>query len=229
MIDPRQGYLTSWNNVPSAGWTNGDGEARERLTGPYHRNAYLERLVARVRRRPSYEASRSVDRSSGAVAQQRPLAGRALRAARRVARGAARATLDAVIRWDGNYARTDAAGTVDPGVAIWEELKSQAKDLALRPLGGAAATRSPARPGTRTRSTSRTGRRTRCVASDLVPCARPRRARRPPSRRRFATADIARWREPRRKYDVAVQGAAAEPILPFFDRGTFQESIALGP
>ena len=28
-------------------------------------------------------------------------------------------------RWDGDYAETDAAGTVDPGVAIWEEFKDR--------------------------------------------------------------------------------------------------------
>ena len=33
-INPRQGYLFQWNNVPSLGWTSGDAEARERLAGP---------------------------------------------------------------------------------------------------------------------------------------------------------------------------------------------------
>ncbi len=48
VINPRQGYLFNWNNVPSAGWTSGDSEATERLAGPYHRSVFLSRLVARV-------------------------------------------------------------------------------------------------------------------------------------------------------------------------------------
>ena len=229
VIDPPRGWVMSWNNPPSVGWTNGDSEARERLAGPFHRAAFLERLVAAVRRRPSYEASRRIDRTSGAVAQQRPLAGRRLRTARRVARGAARATLDAVIRWDGNYAHTDAAGTVDPGVAIWEELKTQAKRLALAPLGGAAADLLSGEPGrshafditnAEAYALRRLGARSLATAAgraaDVLAA-------------RFGTADVTRWREPRRMYDVQLQGAAAKPALPFFDRGTFQESIALGP
>jgi hypothetical protein len=47
--------------------------------------------------------------------------------------------------------------------------------------------------------------------------------------KRFHTTVIARWREPRRMYDVSAQGAAATPELPFFDRGTWQQSVALGP
>ncbi len=47
--------------------------------------------------------------------------------------------------------------------------------------------------------------------------------------RRFGTSDPARWREPRRMYDVTAQGAADTPELPFFDRGTWQQSLELGP
>jgi len=30
-------------------------------------------------------------------------------------------------------------------------------------------------------------------------------------------------------YNVTAQGAAAKPDLPFFDRGTWQQSVAVGP
>ena len=30
-------------------------------------------------------------------------------------------------------------------------------------------------------------------------------------------------------YEVTAQGAAAPPELPFFDRGTWQQSLAVGP
>ena len=37
VINPKQGFLFNWNNVPSEGWTAGDAEARERLSGRFHR------------------------------------------------------------------------------------------------------------------------------------------------------------------------------------------------
>jgi penicillin G amidase len=46
---------------------------------------------------------------------------------------------------------------------------------------------------------------------------------------RFGNAAVASWREPRRMYQVTAQGAATPPELPFFDRGTWQQSIAVGP
>jgi hypothetical protein len=46
---------------------------------------------------------------------------------------------------------------------------------------------------------------------------------------RFMTADPAGWREPRRMYEVSAQGAASAPDLPFFDRGTWNQTVALGP
>ena len=45
---------------------------------------------------------------------------------------------------------------------------------------------------------------------------------------RFGTSDPAAWREPRRMYEVTAQGAASAPDLPFFDRGTWNQSVELG-
>ena len=53
VINPRQGYLFQWNNVPSMGWTSGDAEARERLAGPYHRSRLIKLLVKRAVKKPS--------------------------------------------------------------------------------------------------------------------------------------------------------------------------------
>lgn len=38
VIDPRQGWLTNWNNIPSQGWTTGNDPASERLGGPWYRS-----------------------------------------------------------------------------------------------------------------------------------------------------------------------------------------------
>ena len=46
---------------------------------------------------------------------------------------------------------------------------------------------------------------------------------------RFGSADPASWRDPRKLYDVRVQGIAAAPRLEFFDRGTFSQAVELGP
>jgi hypothetical protein len=47
--------------------------------------------------------------------------------------------------------------------------------------------------------------------------------------KRFGTNAIDAWREPRRMYVVTSQGAAEPPKLPFFDRGTWEQSVAVGP
>jgi penicillin amidase len=228
VINPRQGYLFNWNNMPSVGWTNGDGESRERMAGALHRSGWLRRLVRKVKRRPSYGRSRAIDRSNGTVAQQRPLFGPKLRRARRGSRGSARAVLGALIAWDGHYDRADGNGRVEPGVAIWEQFKAEAKKLALGRFKGAAdfldtepglshqfdisngeayALRTLTRRGLRLAAANAAGTLTK----------------------RFGTSAIAGWREPRRMYEVTAQGAAEPPPLPFFDRGTWQESVAIGP
>ena len=47
VIDPPQGYLGNWNNLPSVGWTNGDAPAQETNEGDLHRGAFLQRRCAR--------------------------------------------------------------------------------------------------------------------------------------------------------------------------------------
>ena len=46
---------------------------------------------------------------------------------------------------------------------------------------------------------------------------------------RFGSPDPAAWRQPRPMYDVEVTGLAPKPALRFYDRGTWQQSVALGP
>ena len=47
--------------------------------------------------------------------------------------------------------------------------------------------------------------------------------------KRFGTGDPARWREPRRMYEVGAVGATAPEPLPFFDRGTYEQFVEVGP
>ena len=46
----------------------------------------------------------------------------------------------------------------------------------------------------------------------------------------FGSPDPAKWRAARKLYKPTAQGAASFPEpFPFFDRGTFQQVIELGP
>ncbi len=233
VINPRQGYVMQWNNVPSLGWTAGDGPARERLAGPFHRAGFLRRLVARVTRKPTYAKSRAIDRRSGSTAQQRPLFERQLRRALKGSRGKSRVLLRTLLEWDGSYTRTDPQGRVDPGVAAWEEFKDQAESIALFNL----RKRRPG-PGTRDLAGNPGTSHEFDISNGEALALRTlgRRALRLAAERtheklaaRFRTPDPDTWREPRRMYEVSAQGAADTPELPFFDRGTWQQSVGLGP
>jgi penicillin G amidase len=227
-INPTRRYLFNWNNMPSRGWTNGDGESRERLAGPYHRSGWLARLVGRTARRPTYVRSRNIDFPLSTIAQQRPLFSARLRAARRNARGRVRDVLSELIRWDGSYHRSGSDGRVDPGVAIWEAFKSEAEKIAIGRLGRGGALLSGSIGtshgydvvnGEAYAMRTLTARRLRAAARAVDEALS----------RRFGTSDISAWRDPRKMYELMAMGAGQHPDIPFFDRGTWLQSVALGP
>ena len=227
VINPKRGWLTNWNNPPSAGWTNGDGSARERLAGPLHRVRILERLVAKVARKPSYERSTAIVRTSGTTAQQFPFVKPRLRKISKITEGKAAKTLAALLAWNGNYTATDAAGTVDPGVAIWEEFKDRLEAKLIGRFGEAGEVLA-GEPGSSHEFDITNGESLalRTVALGNWPGALRTTAN--ALAERFGAANPAAWREPRRMYEVGAQGAASSPDLPFMDRGTFEQSVALG-
>jgi hypothetical protein len=228
VINPKQGWLSNWNNIPSQGWTTGDGEATERITGPYHRDAFLARLVSRLHRKPSFEAARATVHREGTTSQGRPLARLSLKGALLDATGNAKTVLQTILAWDGDYNRTDDAGTVNPGVATWEAFKSAASDLAIAPLGpgaklfGVKTSTSHVFDTQNTtsyalRTLSRSGYRKAAATAFNALVAK------------FGTDDPSKWREPRRMYKHTIQGAGSPPPLPFFDRGTWEQIIEVGP
>ena len=228
VINPKQGYLVNWNNIPSQGWTTGDGEATERVTGRYHRVGWLDRQVRKLRRNPTFAGAERAVRRAGTFAQQRQLATKVLRRADKGATGPSRRVLDTLLSWSGDYDTTDEKGTVDPGVATWEVFKEQAALRAVAPLGAGAKLFSD-RPGTShafdmtdkesyaLRTLSRRALQRvaatsyRILASD------------------FKAGDPSRWRSPRAMYNVSAQGAGKKPKLPFYDRGTYEQIIELSP
>jgi hypothetical protein len=117
---------------------------------------------------------------------------------------------------------------VHPGVATWVEFKKQAEAYALGRFGagrrnlsgsnssshefdiqnGAAYALQRLKPAALVRAAD--------VAGEVLA-------------KRFGTTNPARWREKRLMYEWEAQGAASPPDLPFFDRGTWEQSVALGP
>jgi hypothetical protein len=223
VIDPPQGYIGNWNNLPSVGWTNGDASAQETNEGDLHRGGFLQ-LALRETTDRTLTGLKAVERRVGVTAQQRPLLDGRLKAAQAAATGPARTVLDTIVGWDGNYDRTDANGTVEPGVAAFEALKSAVKAT----LPKAAVTLLGERGGSHPfdMGAAETAGFHRASTAGLVKAAG--KAANALSKR-FGSADPAAWREPRKLYDVQVQGVAPAPRLEFFDRGTFSQAVELGP
>ena len=230
VVDPARGWVANWNNPPSKGWTNGDGPARERLAGDLHRVRLLQKLVRGVAEDPSYERSRRIEAITGTTAQQFPFLNRkrVRKAERRHATDAARAALAQLRAWDGNYDETGAGGTVDPGVAIWEEFKDRVETLMIRRHGGEAARELAGETGSSHEFDISNGEA--IALRTIGPKGYAKAAKRTAKAltERFGTGAPDRWREPRRMYEVSAQGAGSAPELPFFDRGTWSQSLAMG-
>jgi acyl-homoserine lactone acylase PvdQ len=229
VINPKQGWLANWNTLPSTGWTNGDAPATERLSGPLHRSGLLFREVAKAHAAPTFASVEAVDQVTGQTAEARPFLQDALSKADAGATGPAKDVLDTLLAWDGNYTRTDAAGTVDPGVAAWDAFREAVVDVGVRkPYGSIAVALMGAHPGDSHQfdvsyaqafaleHLGAAGYRTAAAAAAAALA------------QQFHSTSPAAWREPRRIYDVSVQGVADKPALPFFDRGTWQQEVELG-
>ncbi len=230
VINPAQGWLANWNNIPSQGWTSGDGESSERVTGQFHRVAYLMRLVKAMHGlpNPTFADAQATVKREGSYAQQRPLASARLKKAARGASGDAAKVLDTILAWDGDYITTAGDGTVNAGVATWEQFKTSAAELAVAPFakgakefedntGGSHAFDITDKEAYALRTLSVSGYRQAAANAAAVLA------------KRFATPEAAKWREPRRMYKISAQGAQQAPPLPFFDRGTWEQILEVGP
>ncbi len=229
VIDPPgRNWLVNWNNVPAKGWTSGDGPAREQLNGPYHRIAMLQNLVQRAAANPSSfdAATIAVMRDLRRIATQRPTAEAALQAASPGATGPAADVLNTLLAWDGDYTRTAADGTIDPGAATWEEFKAAAQRVALgeptpatRGLLGV--------PGDEGYVESTLGETyaLRTLDADGLRQAAANAAAALTAR--FGSADPAGWRATRAMVSPEVQGLALPPAIPLQNRGTFELAVEL--
>jgi hypothetical protein len=228
-INPKRGWLANWNNPPSFGATNGDGPAKERTLGRWHRGRYLQDVVARLFRSVSFEVAQQIDEVSGTHAQQRMLAGSRLKRARRGARGDAKVVLDTILRWSGDYHTTDADGKVDPGVAAWDAFCAAAKTVAIsrypkdvEKLGHSAGGSHRQECATLEAFGLRTlpARGYRKAAVQAMKALETR----------FKSKRPADWKIERPAYPASAEGAGTFPEpFPFFDRGTWTEVTELGP
>ena len=231
VIDPKQGFVFNWNNVPSAGWTQGDIPARERVNGPYHRSALLRAAVRKAHADGGgFEAARNVDRITGTTAQQRAVAAGPLRRAAQGAKPPASTVLDTIRAWNGSYHMTDSDGTVDPGVAAWRAFGDAAQKIRFgnafdaqtlglaetSPGGSHLMEYSPVKVySLRTLGVRGWRQAAKLAYGALVD--------------KFGSTDPAKWRDKRLLYNTSAQGAASFPDIPFMDRGTWQQDVELGP
>jgi penicillin G amidase len=228
VVNPAKHWLANWNNIPSQGWTTGNDNSPERMGGPWYRTAWLNRLAAIAARHPSFDAMNEMVHQEGTVAQQRPLADPQLKRALRGATGGAAVVLRTILHWNGSYDQTDANGTVDAGVAAWQEFKTQLQKLALTPLGAAGQLIGGGQPGKDHAFDVDLGQayalRTEGAAGWRQAAAATFNA----LASKFGSGDPAQWREPRPMYEETSLGAESPPPLPFYDRGTFEQVVELG-
>ncbi|MFL5822204.1 MAG: penicillin acylase family protein [Solirubrobacteraceae bacterium] len=228
-INPRQRWLTNWNTLPSQGWTTGNDPASERVAGAWFRAGWLNRLARHVARVPTFEGMDNLIHKAGTTAQQRPLATRKLRAALSGATANEAAVLRTILHWNGSYSKTDSHGTVNPGVAAWQELKDRLESLALAPLGAAGRIIGGGEPNDEHVFDVNLGQ---AYALRTLSPAAWRRAAAATFHflaHRFHSADPKSWRDPRAMFPQGALGAEQPPPMPFFDRGTFEQVVQLGP
>jgi penicillin amidase len=231
VIDPAgRDYLVNWNNVPSADWTSGDAPARERLNGAFHRVAELQGLVQAAAADPSFASvGVGVIRPNAVTATQRPTADALLRGAAGGAEGPAKAVLDTLVAWNGDYTTTAPDGTVEPGVATWRAFKAALEREAFGPTLTTAQEGLVGKPGDEGFVESTLGETfaLRTLGADAVRHAAAAAAG--DLEARFGSPDPARWREPRAMVTAEAQGLARPPAIPLINRGSYEQIVELGP
>lgn len=228
VINPSQGWLTNWNTLPSQGWTTGNDPASERVAGPWFRGAYVDRLASDLARQPTFAGMNQLIYEAGTVAQQRPLAASPLSEALRGSTGNTAVVLRTILQWNGSYAQTDPAGTVDPGVAAWQTFKDQLQVLALAPLGAAGQLIGGGEPNDEHDFDVNIGQAYALRTLGPADWRRAAAATFTMLAQRFHSTDPLRWRASRMFFPETKLGAERPPPMPFFDRGTFEQVVELG-
>jgi hypothetical protein len=137
--------------------------------------------------------------------------------------------LGTILHWTGSYDQTDAHGDVSAGVAAWQAFKVAAQNLALRLLGPGAQLIGGGGPNSEhifdvslgqayaLRTLGPGGWRAAAGAAYTALV------------RQFGSGNPARWRAPRTMIDISALGAEQPGKMPFFDRGSWEQLVELGP
>ena len=228
---PGRNWLVNWNNVPAKGWSSGDAPAREQLRGPYHRVAMMQGFVSQAAAGAltSFDSG-TVDilRKTSSTATQRPTAQRLLQRLAAGATGPAASVLNTLLAWDGNFTRTDAAGTMDPGVAAWQAFKADAEVVMFGKhvsRGTDSLIESPGSEGFIESSLGET------IALRKLSVAKLRLAAANAAAdltKTYGSANPAAWRLKRPSVTATSQGLASAPPTPLQNRGTYEMAVELG-
>ena len=232
VINPRgRNWLVNWNNVPAKGWSSGDAPAREQLRGPYHRVAMMQGFVSQAAASAltSFDAG-TIDilKKTSSTATQRPTAQRLLERAAAGATGPAADVLHTLLAWDGNFTRTDAGGTMDPGVATWQAFKAAAEVVKFGKRvsrGTDSLIESPGSEGFVESSLGET------IALRTLPVADLRRAAANATAeltQTYGSPNPAAWRMKRPLLTAESQGLASAPPTPLQNRGSYEMAVELG-
>jgi hypothetical protein len=152
-----------------------------------------------------------------------------LRHIRHGASGEAASVLDTILRWSGNFAKHDSHDNVDPGVAAWKTFTAGAAKRMFGRFSGEGVESVLDTRGSSHMLESTWGevyalrhlsrKALQSVATNTFASLAAR----------FKSSNPAKWREPRTMYEPSSQGAASMPKIPFFDRGTYEQVVELGP
>ncbi len=228
---PGRNWLVNWNNVPAKGWSSGDAPAREQLRGPYHRAAMMQGFVSQAAGGPlaSFESG-TIDilRKTSSTATQRPTAQRLLARVANGATGPAADVLRTLLAWDGNFTRTDAAGTMDPGAATWQAFKAAAEvEMFGRrvPRGTDSLIETPGSEGFIEATLGETIALRKLSVAKLRIAAANAAAE---LTKTYGSADPATWRMKRPFLTAETQGLATAPPTPLQNRGSYEMAVELG-
>jgi penicillin amidase len=227
---PGRNWLVNWNNVPAKGWSSGDAPSREQLRGPYHRVAMMQKFVSAAAANPSSFEAATLDvlHKTSVTATQRPTAQATLERAAKGASGPAALVLQTLLAWDGNFVRTDANNTLDPGVAAWLAFKASAERVMFGKLLSTAAVQlleKPASEGFVESSLGETIALRKLSVAGLQKAAADAAAQ---LAKTYGSSDPASWRMARPTVSATVQGLATAPPIPLQNRGTYEMAVELG-
>jgi penicillin G amidase len=232
VINPRgRNWLVNWNNVPAKGWSSGDAPAREQLRGPYHRVAMMQGFVSQAAAGPlaSFDSG-TIDilRKTSSTATQRPTAQRLLERAAAGATGPAADVLRTLLAWDGNFTRTDAAGTMDPGAATWQAFKAAAEVVMFGKRVSRGTDSLIEAPGSEGFVESSLGE---TIALRKLSLAKLRLAAADAAAeltKTYGSPNPAAWRMKRPLMTPENQGLASAPPTPLQNRGSYEMAVELG-